>query len=93
MPPPSQARDGTHRSVILAFERRRGNAGRSGTMHGGGREQIQDGIGWAAMAGDASLPRLLLLGLLAWAFVSVVLVGGLGAWIATMRAWRERRPH
>ncbi|MGG5811894.1 hypothetical protein [Falsiroseomonas sp. CW058] len=39
-----------------------------------------------------SLPGLLLLALAVWAGGSVLLVGGIGAWIATMRAWRDRHP-
>jgi hypothetical protein len=59
-------------------------------MHHPGQEGVHNVASWAALAVEVSPVRALILGILIWSFVSVLLVGGLGAWIATMRARRDR---
>jgi hypothetical protein len=47
--------------------------------------------GWAGLPLDTSPWWVLVVVVLLWSIVSVVLVAGLGAWVATKRSWRERR--
>jgi hypothetical protein len=46
---------------------------------------------WAGLPLDASPWWVLIVVVLLWSVVSVLLVAGLGAWVATKRSWRERR--
>lgn len=60
-------------------------------MHNPGHEGVINVAYWAEQAAASSPLRLFLLGLLLWSLVSILLVAGLGAWVATMRSWRHRR--
>jgi hypothetical protein len=52
---------------------------------------VQGLTGWAGLPTDASPWWVLIAVVLLWSVISVLLVAGLGAWVATRRAWRERR--
>ncbi len=46
---------------------------------------------WTGAALDASPWWVVIVVVLLWSIVSVLLVAGLGAWVAAMRALRDRR--
>jgi len=60
-------------------------------MRSAAAEHLPDSVGLAGTMLSAPSPiRALVMILLVWAIGSTILVGGLGAWVAIWRRWRER---